>query len=197
MPPVGRDAEVWLPIDAKFPREDYERLLDAADRADAEAVETASRALEGQVRKFARDIAQKYINPPQTTDFAILFLPTEGLYAELLRRPGLADQLQRDFRINLCGPTTLGALLNSLQMGFRSLAIQKRSSEVWQILAAVKTEFGKYGEVLDKVQKKLVEATNSIEDISVRKRVIDRKLRSVDAIESSAARLLLEEPDGD
>jgi DNA recombination protein RmuC len=198
MPGRGdEDAEVWLPIDAKFPREDYERLLDAADRADAEAVETASRALEGQVRKFARDIAQKYINPPQTTDFAILFLPTEGLYAELLRRPGLADQLQRDFRINLCGPTTLGALLNSLQMGFRSLAIQKRSSEVWQILAAVKTEFGKYGEVLDKVQKKLVEATNSIEDISVRKRVIDRKLRSVDAIESSAARLLLEEPDGD
>jgi DNA recombination protein RmuC len=150
-----------------------------------------------RIKLFAKEIAQKYINPPQTTDFAILFLPTEGLYAELLRRPGLADQLQREYRVNLCGPTTLGALLNSLQMGFRSLAIQKRSSEVWQILAAVKTEFGKYGEVLDKVQKKLVEASNSIEDISVRRRAIDRKLRSVDALEVDAAQLLLEEPDAE
>ncbi len=198
MPGRGdEDQEVWLPIDAKFPREDYERLLEAADRADVEAVELASRALEARVRQFAKDIAHKYLNPPQTTDFAILFLPTEGLYAELLRRPGLSDQLQRDFRINLCGPTTLGALLNSLQMGFRSLAIQKRSSEVWQILGAVKTEFGKYGEVLDKVQKKLVEASNSIEDISTRKRVIDRKLRSVDALEVGAARLLLDETEAE
>lgn len=198
MPGRGdEDQEVWLPIDAKFPREDYERLLEAADRADSEAVDLASRALEARVKQFAKDIASKYINPPQTTDFAILFLPTEGLYAELLRRPGLSDQLQRDFRINLCGPTTLGALLNSLQMGFRSLAIQKRSSEVWQILGAVKTEFGKYGEVLDKVQKKLVEASNSIEDISTRKRAIDRKLRSVDALEVGAARLLLDETEAD
>jgi DNA recombination protein RmuC len=198
MPGRGdEDQEVWLPIDAKFPREDYERLLEAADRADVEAVELAGRALEARVRQFAKDIASKYINPPQTTDFAILFLPTEGLYAELLRRPGLSDQLQRDFRINLCGPTTLGALLNSLQMGFRSLAIQKRSSEVWQILGAVKTEFGKYGEVLDKVQKKLVEASNSIEDISTRKRAIDRKLRSVDALEVGAARLLLDETEAE
>jgi DNA recombination protein RmuC len=178
------DEEVWLPIDAKFPREDYERLLEAADRADAEAVELAGKALEARVRLFAKEVAQKYIHPPQTTDFAILFLPTEGLYAELLRRPGVAEQMQREYRINLCGPTTLGALLNSLQMGFRSLAIQKRSSEVWQVLGAVKTEFGKYGEVLEKVQKKLVEASNQIEDISVRKRAIDRKLRSVDALDA-------------
>ena len=191
------DEEVWLPIDAKFPREDYERLLDAADRADTEAVEEASRALEQRVKLFAKDIATKYINPPRTTDFAILFLPTEGLYAELLRRPGLADQLQRDWRVNLCGPTTLGALLNSLQMGFRSLAIQKRSSEVWQVLGAVKTEFGKYGEVLDKVQKKLNEASNTIDEVSRRKRVIDSKLRSVDALDAGAAQLLLGEPEAD
>ncbi len=189
--------EVWLPIDAKFPREDYERLLDAVDRADPLAVEEASRALETRVKQFAKDIAGKYIYPPRTTDFAILFLPTEGLYAELLRRPGLADQLQRDWRVNLCGPTTLGALLNSLQMGFRSLAIQQRSSEVWQVLGAVKTEFGKYGEVLDKVQKKLTEASNTIEEVSVRRRVIDRKLRSVDALDVGAAQLLLGEAETD
>ena len=186
------DGEVWLPIDAKFPREDYERLVDAADRADAEGVETASRALEARIKQAAKDISGKYVNPPRTTDFAILFLPTEGLYAEVLRRPGLLDQLQRENRINLCGPTTLGALLNSLQMGFRTLAIQKRSSEVWEILGAVKSEFGKYGEVLEKVQKKLTEATNSIEDIQIRKRAIDRKLRSVAELPSDNARDLLE-----
>ena len=186
------EGEVWLPIDAKFPREDYERLLEAADRADAEGVESASRALEARVKSFAKDISTKYINPPRTTDFAILFLPTEGLYAELLRRPGLMDQLQRDYRISLCGPTTLGALLNSLQMGFRTLAIQKRSSEVWEILGAVKTEFGKYGEVLDKVQKKLVEATDSIHQVAVRKRAIDRKLRSVAELPVGSAQVLLE-----
>ncbi len=186
------EGEVWLPIDAKFPREDYERLVEAADRGDAEGVETASRALEQRVKSFAKDVSGKYINPPRTTDFAILFLPTESLYAELLRRPGLTDQLQRDHRINLCGPTTLGALLNSLQMGFRTLAIQKRSSEVWEILGAVKTEFGKYGEALDKVQKKLVEASNTIEDISVRKRAIDRKLRSVDELPGAVAQTVLE-----
>jgi DNA recombination protein RmuC len=185
------NTEVWLPIDAKFPREDYERLLDAADRADAEGVELAARALEGRVKVFAKDVSSKYINPPRTTDFAILFLPTEGLYAEVLRRPGLMDVLQRDYRINLCGPTTLGALLNSLQMGFRTLAIQKRSSEVWEILGAVKTEFGKYGEVLDKVQKKLVEATVSIDQVNVRKRAIDRKLRTVAELPTNAAEQLL------
>jgi DNA recombination protein RmuC len=185
------EGEVWLPIDAKFPREDYERLIEASERADPEAVELAGRALEARVKLFARDMAAKYIVPPRTTDFAILFLPTEGLYAELLRRPGLSDQLQREWRINLCGPTTLGALLNSLQMGFRTLALQERSSQVWDILGAVKTEFARYGEVLDKVQKKLVEASNSIEDISVRKRAIDRKLRTVTELPGPAAQALL------
>jgi DNA recombination protein RmuC len=186
------EGEVWLPIDAKFPREDYERLLEAADRADAEAVEAASRALEVRVKACAKDVFTKYVNPPRTTDFAILFLPTEGLYAEVLRRPGLVDLLQRDYRVNLCGPTTLGALLNSLQMGFRTLAIQKRSSEVWEILGAVKTEFGKYGEALEKVQKKLNEASNTIQDISVRKRAIDRKLRTVAELPAGNAEALLE-----
>jgi DNA recombination protein RmuC len=184
--------EVWLPIDAKFPREDYERLLEAADRADADGVEAAARALEARVKAFARDITAKYVNPPRTTDFAILFLPTEGLYAEVLRRPGLVDQLQRELRVNLCGPTTLGALLNSLQMGFRTLAIQKRSSEVWEILGAVKTEFGRYGEVLDKVQKKLIEASQSIDQVGVRKRAIDRKLRAVAELPSDTAKALLD-----
>jgi DNA recombination protein RmuC len=187
----GED-EVWLPIDAKFPREDYERLMAAADLADVEGVEAAAKALEMRVKSFAKDIRDKYINPPRTTDFAILFLPTEGLYAEVLRRPGLVDQLQRDYRVNLCGPTTLGALLNSLQMGFRTLAIQKRSSEVWEILAAVKSEFGKYGETLDKVQKKLIEATQSIDQVNVRKRAIERKLRTVGELPSVAEPGLLE-----
>ena len=180
LPGRDRDAsEVWLPIDAKFPREDFERLIDAADRGDGEAAEAASKALEIRVRGFAKDVFTKYVNPPRTTDFAILFLPTEGLYAELLRRPGLAEGLQRDFRINLCGPTTLGALLNSLQMGFRTLAIEKRSSEVWEILGAVKTEFGKYGEVLDRVRQKLKEAGDQIDKVDIRKRAIERKLRGV------------------
>lgn len=187
-------SEVWLPIDAKFPREDYERLLDAVERADPEAVEVSIKALELQIRKFAKDIRDKYINPPRTTDFALLFLPTEGLYAEVLRRPGLVDQLQREYRVNLCGPTTLGALLNSLQMGFRTLAIQKRSSEVWEVLAAVKTEFGRFGEVLDRVHKKLGEATTTIEQVAVRKRAIDRKLRDVSALPAVEAQSLLDLP---
>jgi DNA recombination protein RmuC len=186
------ESEVWLPIDAKFPREDYERLLEAADRADVEAVEAAGRALEVRIKACAKEVAAKYVNPPRTTDFAILFLPTEGLYAEALRRPGLVDQLQRDNRVNLCGPTTLGALLNSLQMGFRTLAIQRRSSEVWKILGAVKTEFGRYGEVLDKVQKKLVEATQSLDQVNVRKRAIDRQLRSVSELPTGTAQSLPE-----
>jgi len=186
------EGEVLLPIDAKFPREDYERLLEAADNADPDGVEQASKALENRVKSFAKDIRDKYINPPLTTDFAILFLPTEGLYAEVVRRPGLMDLLQRDYRVNLCGPTTLGALLNSLQMGFRTLAIQKRSSEVWEILGAVKTEFGKYGEMLDKVQKKLTEASNTIEDVAKRKRAIDRKLRTVAELPAGPTQALLE-----
>lgn len=185
------DGEVLLPIDSKFPREDYDRLLEASERADADAVEAAARALEARVRQCARDIRDKYVNPPHTTDFAILFLPTEGLYAEVLRRPGLVEQLQRDWRVNLAGPTTLAALLNSLQMGFRTLAIQKRSSEVWEILGAVKTEFEKYGSVLDKVQKKLQEASRTIDDVAVRKRAIDRKLRQVQALPATEATALL------
>ncbi len=186
------DGEVLLPIDAKFPHEDYERLRDAADRADAEGIEAAAKALELRVKSFAKDIRAKYINPPRTTDFAILFLPTEGLYAEVLRRPGLTDQLQQDCRVSVCGPTTLGALLNSLQMGFKTLAIQKQSSAVWEILGAVKTEFGKYGEILDKVQKKLNEASDSITHIAIRKRAIDRKLRSVAELPAGSADVLLE-----
>lgn len=190
---------VWLPIDAKYPKEDYERLLDAQDRADAEAAEAAARGLEQRIRQSAAEIAKKYLEPPKTTDFGILFLPTEGLYAEALRRPGLADTLQREHRIVLAGPTTLAALLSSLQMGFRTLAIQKRSSEVWKLLGAVKTEFQRYGEVLDKVQKKLAEASRTIdEDVARRTRAIQRQLRGVEAAPAiEAARLLrLEGPAG-
>jgi DNA recombination protein RmuC len=190
----GGEGELWLPIDAKFPQEDYERLVDAAERADADGVEIASRALEQRVRAFAKDVRDKYINPPRTTDFALLFLPTEGLYAELLRRPGLADNLQRDFNVTLCGPTTLGAILTSFRMGFKTLAIQQRSSEVWSILGAVKAEFGKYGDMLDKVNQKLREASNTIDQVNVRKRAIDRKLRDVAELPTAQARSLLELP---
>jgi DNA recombination protein RmuC len=175
-------APVWLPIDAKFPREDYERLIDAQDRADPAAVEEASRALEARVRAEARTIAEKYVAPPHTTDFALLFLPTEGLYAEVLRRPGLSDQLQRDYRVTIAGPTTLTALLNSLQMGFRTLAIERRSSEVWQVLGAVKTEFGKFGDVLAKTKSQLETVTRSIEAAERRTRVMNTKLREVEAL---------------
>jgi DNA recombination protein RmuC len=170
---------VWLPIDAKFPKEDYERLVEAAEQADVEAVEQAAKQLEIRIKAEAADIHKKYIDIPNTTDFGILFLPTEGLYAEVLRRIGLAESLQRDFRVVVVGPTTLAALLNSLQMGFRTLAIEKRSSEVWTVLGAVKTEFGKFGGVIEKVQKKLQEASNVIDDAVVRKKVVERKLRTV------------------
>lgn len=178
-------APVWLPIDAKFPREDYERLLDAQDRADAEAAGVAALALERRIRDEARRIREKYIGPPHTTDFALLFLPTEGLYAELIRRPGLFEALQRDYRITLAGPTTLAALLNSLQMGFRTLAIEQRSSEVWQILGAVKNEFGKFGEVLERTQKQIDTVSKSIGAAGVRTRAIERKLRSVETLEGT------------
>ncbi len=185
------DPAVWLPIDAKFPVEDYQRLVEAADRADAQAVTDAGNALELRIRASARDISTKYLAPPHTTDFGILYLPTEGLYAEALRRPGLAEALQREHRIVVAGPTTLAALLNSLQMGFRTLAIQQRSSEVWTVLAAVKTEFGKFGEVLSKVKKKLDEASTQIDQTGVRSRAIERRLRSVETLPAEeAARLL-------
>jgi DNA recombination protein RmuC len=190
-PGSERDAPVWLPIDAKFPREDYERLLDAQEQGDVEAARTAGEALERQVRKQARDVHDKYVSPPHTTEFAILFLPTEGLYAEVLRRPGLVEALQRDLRIAVAGPTTLLALMTSFQMGFRTLAIQERSSEVWRTLGAVKTEFAKFGAVLDGVKKKLDEASNKIEETSVRSRALGRKLREVEALPSGEAQKLL------
>ncbi|MES2683485.1 MAG: DNA recombination protein RmuC [Pseudomonadota bacterium] len=183
----GRDsAPVWLPLDAKFPREDYERLIDASERGDLVAIETAGKALEVAVKTQAKSIRDKYVEPPHTTDFGLMFLPTEGLYAEVLRRPGLADTLQRDYRITIAGPTTLTALLNSLQMGFKTLAIEKRSSEVWQVLGAVKTEFGKFGEVLDKVKKKLDEASGEIDKTGVRSRAIQRQLREVEAMPAAS-----------
>ena len=191
LPGAVSDVPVWLPIDAKFPREDYERLLDAQDRADAEGVAAAAAALERRLRDEARTIHSKYIAPPHTTDFAILFLPTEGLYAEALRRPGLFEALQREHRVTVAGPTTLNALLNSLQMGFRTLAIQQRSSEVWQLLGAVKTEFGKFGGVLDKVKKKLDEASGQIEDTGRRTRAIERKLREVESLLPEESQALL------
>jgi DNA recombination protein RmuC len=189
--PGGEGGPLWLPIDAKFPTEDYERLVDASDRGDLEAIDAAAKAVETRIRHSADDICTKYVHPPYSTDFAILFLPTEGLYAEIIRRPGVVDSIQRDFRIIIAGPTTLLALLNSLRMGFRTLAIQKRSSEVWQILGAVKSEFGKYGAVLDKVQKKLQEASSTIDDVATRKRQIDRKLRSVEVLPDLQAEQIL------
>ena len=183
------DAFVWLPIDAKFPQDIYQRLVDAQDKADGEAVERESKQLEMALKKEAKLIQSKYVAPPHTTDFAVLFLPTEGLYAEVLRRPGLHDSLQRDFRVMVTGPTTLSALLNSLQMGFRTLAIEKRSSEVWSILAAVKSEFGKFGDILDKTQKKLQEAGNTIENAARKSRTIQRKLRDVEILPGSESAL--------
>lgn len=191
--PGGGDEQrpVWLPIDAKFPMEDYQRLIEAQERADPQAVELAAKALELRLRDEGRKIRDKYVEPPYTTDFAILYLPTEGLYAEALRRPGLADGLQRDFRISVAGPTTLAALLNSLQMGFRTLAIEQRSSEVWGVLGAVKTEFGKFGEALDATRKKLEQATRSIESAGVRTRQIERKLKGVESLPALEAQLRL------
>lgn len=188
---VDGGAPVWLPIDAKFPKEQYERLLAAADVADAEGVTRAGAELERAVRNEARTICDKYVSPPQTTDFAVLFLPTEGLYAEVMRRPGLADDLQRTLRVTIAGPSTLAALLNSLQMGFRTLALEKRSSEVWQVLGAVKTEFTKFGDVLSATRTTLERAAKNIENAEVRSRQMARKLKSVEALPSEAAQLLL------
>ena len=181
------DEVVWLPIDAKFPIEDYQRLLEAQEKADVEAAEAAAKQLEIRVKGCAKDISDKYVSPPNTTDFGILYLPMEGLFAEVIRRPGLPETIQRDYRVVVAGPTTLWSVLNSLQMGFRTLAIEKRSSEVWSLLAAVKTEFGKYGAVLDKVQKKLQQASNTIDSAAVRSRAIERKLRDVQELPAMEA----------
>jgi DNA recombination protein RmuC len=187
----GEGAPLWLPIDAKFPREDYERLLDAHERADPAAMELAAKALEARLRLEARTMREKYLAPPHTTDFAILFLPTEGLYAEALRRPGLSEALQREYKVMLAGPTTLLATLNSLQMGFRTLALERRSAEVWEVLGAVKTEFGRFGDVLARTRRKLEEAGNTIGAAEVRTRAMARQLRAVEALpETRAAELL-------
>ena len=184
-------APVWLPIDAKFPKEQYERLVEAADRADADGVALYGKELEKAVRNEAKTICEKYVSPPHTTDFAILFLPTEGLYAEVMRRPALADDLQRKLRVSIAGPSTLAAILNSLQMGFRTLALEKRSSEVWEVLGAVKTEFGKFGDVLSATKLTLERAAKNIENAEVRSRQMAKRLKSVEALPSEAAQLLL------
>jgi len=192
---------VWLPVDSKFPVEDYERLLGAQERADVVGVDDAVRALENRLKLEGKSIREKYISPPHTTDFAIMFLPTEGLYAEVLRRPGLADFLQREHRVSIAGPTTLSAILNSLQMGFRTLAIEKRSSEVWGLLSAVKTEFGKFGEVLSKTKQQLQTVANSIGQAETRTRQMARKLKGVEALPGPQVDQLLgkldEEPETD
>jgi DNA recombination protein RmuC len=174
-------SSVWLPIDAKFPKEDYERLVAATENGDATEAENAARQLEIRIKSNAKDIREKYLNPPATTDFAIMFLPTEGLYAEVLRRRELAESIQLEHRVVIAGPTTLVALLNSLQMGFRTLAIEQRSSEVWQTLSAVKTEFSKFGGVLEKVKSKLQSATNEIDQVGTRTRAMQRQLRNVES----------------
>ncbi len=192
LPGRGSEGMVWLPLDAKFPTEDYQRLQEAQDAADPGAVEVASKALEARIRLEAKTIGEKYLAPPATTDFGLLYLPFEGLYAEVLRRPGLFEALQRDFRVTLCGPTTLSALLNSLQMGFRTLAIEKRSSEVWQVLGAVKSEFGRFGEVLARTKAQLQTVANSIDAAETRTRQIERKLKDVEVLPGVETPPLLE-----
>ncbi len=197
----GRDGRegrpVWLPIDAKFPVEDYQRLLEAQERVDPVAAEAAAKALELRVRGCAKDIHDKYLNPPETTDFAIMYLPAEGLFAEVLRRPELSEKVQREYRVTVAGPTTLAALLNSLQMGFRTLAIERRSSEVWKVLGAAKQEFERFGEILEKVGKQLETASKTIDSVSVRTRAIKRCLREVQELPAAEVPeiLALEEPE--
>ncbi len=192
----GRDGttegRVWLPLDAKFPQEDYLRLVEAQDSGDVLLASEAAKQLDKAVRLMATDIRDKYLDPPNTTDFGVMFLPTEGLYAEVLRRPGLFEALQRDFKVMIAGPTTLAALLNSLQMGFRTLAIEKRSAEVWNLLGAVRTEFSKFGLVLEKTSKKLQEAGNHIDAAAVRSRSIEKKLKGVQEMPGAEAAALLE-----
>jgi DNA recombination protein RmuC len=183
---------VWLPIDSKFPQEDYLRLVEASEQGDATAVQSAKNSLLRSIQESAKDVSTKYLNPPLTTDFAILFLPTEGLYAEALRHPGLVERLQRDHRIVVAGPTTLAAVLNSLRIGFRTLAIEQRSSEVWKVLGAVKHEFDKFGSVLEKVKRQLETAGRTIDETGVRTRVMQKKLRSVEALPAETATEVLE-----
>ncbi len=189
------ESHVWLPIDSKFPQEDYLRLVDAAEVSDVDAVQKATAALMSAVNRSAKEIRDKYLNPPVTTDFAIMFLPTEGLYAEVLRQPGQVEKIQQTFRIVVAGPTTLSAILNSLRMGFRTLALEKRSSEVWKILAAVKMEFGKFGDVLGKVKKQLNTASKTLDQTDVRARAMERKLREVEELPAEATAGVLELPD--
>ena len=192
----GRDSlkneTVWLPIDAKFPVEDYQRLLEAQEIANVNSINDAGKSIETRIKGEAKKIAEKYLDPPHTTDFALMFLPIEGLYAEVLRRPGLAEFLQREYRVVVSGPTTLAAVLNSLQMGFRTLAIEKRSSEVWKVLSSVKTEFGKFGDLLDKTQKKLQEASNTIDDASKATRKIEKQLNKVQELPDADESKLIE-----
>jgi DNA recombination protein RmuC len=190
LPGDENGSPVWLPIDAKFPTEDYQRLIAAQEQGNVPMIDEAAKSLETQIKKSAKEICQKYIAPPKTTDFALMFLPTEGLYAEAIRRVGLVEQVQRDCRVVLTGPTTLAALLNSLQMGFRTLAIQKRSGEVWNLLAAVKTEFGKFGEALSSVKDKLDQAARKMDDVDVRSRAITKKLQKVEELPSNPQPLL-------
>jgi DNA recombination protein RmuC len=192
LPGDENGAPVWLPIDAKFPTEDYQRLVAAQEKGDVIAIDDAMKSLETELKRGAKDICAKYINPPRTTDFALMFLPTEGLYAEAIRRVGLVEQVQRDCRVVFAGPTTLAALLNSLQMGFRTLAIQKRSSEVWSLLAGVKTEFGKFGESLSAVRDKLDQAARKMEDVDLRSRMLTKKLRDVEELPTNPQPFLKE-----
>ena len=187
LPGQGKDPNqvVWLPIDAKFPQEDYQHLLDALERADKDSADQYLKQLEMRIRAEAKAIHDKYVAPPQTTDFAIMFLPVEGLFAEVLRRPGLCNALQQEYRVVVTGPTTLSALLNSLQIGFRTLAIEKRTSEVWELLGTLKTEFGRFGDALAKSKKKIQEAGNTIDQAAVRSRAISRKLRRVEELQPS------------
>ncbi len=191
LPGKGEGSPVWLPIDAKFPVEDYQRLMEAQERGDVAAMDEASKAIEIRLKTEARSIREKYIEPPHTTDFALLYLPVEGLYAEALRRPALSETLQREWRVSLAGPTTLAAMLNSLQMGFKTLAIEQRSAEVWAVLGAVKTEFGKFGEALAHTRKKLDEASSSIGKAETRTRVLSRKLKEVEALPVPEAEQLI------
>jgi DNA recombination protein RmuC len=193
LPGQGADAQVWLPIDAKFPREDYERLQIAHEQADAPAAEAAAKQLETRLKLEAKTIREKYVAPPHTTDFALMFLPVEGLFAEAVRRPGLVDELQRQHRVVVAGPTTLAAILSSLQMGFRTLAVEKRSSEVWQLLRAVKTEFGKFGEMMARAREQVDRASRTLGDYETRSRAIERRLRGVESLPEPESRRLLGE----
>jgi len=194
LPGHHEQVPVWLPVDAKFPTEDYERLLAAQERADSAGADEAGRALEQRVRAEAKSIREKYIEPPHTTDFAVLFLPTEGLFAEVLRRPGLSDELNRERRVVVAGPTTLYAMLNTLQMGFRTLAIERRSSEVWQVLGAVKTEFARFGEWLEKIRDQVGAVSRTLEHADTRTKQMQRKLRDVEALPAEQAIVVLPAP---